>query len=1050
MATVSPPLSTLLAEPLTSTNQLLSLIAPPLARLDLLQDQPELLERFPGPAAEGSDDASKFLKRQLGLVQKALVERVWPDWEAAVAAEEGDEVAKVVFERWFMPASFEDPKHAEVALSAYAVLSSLLSSRATPPLQRRSLELAFALLARLASAFSLKEAYVAILGQSKEKNGRSNDSQAAERWERVVKDLLSLPTKVANAWGALADRAGVPMDRPSEGIPEELDWSAYESGLSRSFADLLWSNTPFPLSETSTTALSTPLSALASSPSFLPTLLPILTPRLLPSTSFPTPTEELLHRRAHAEAWRELISELSERNLTRLLRKVLATVDQDLLRQRGDGTASLSQRIRGASFLLSELFGPLSPKEELWKVVLPIVLEEGEAWDAEQGGMARVLLSWVGADVEARVALMEAVMGVWGRADGIKGAGAGSRAFLTTTLLLAVYSLPPLHPSAVALSRSPAFLGAISAHLSLIQPTTRLLGMLVAELVSAATISPGGELTPLSFGDDMWEGSEEGKEVARRIRAVVQEKEEPVVEGWQQALRSRWEPMMKVEQTIFTPLPRSTIPTPIPVVSQPPTSRPLISVISDPDDLQPYPLPAPPSASVLSALASDDASLYSTALPSTSASTTRKRGKLRAPVYVPELVAYLKGTDPEGKKEEADGEAERVEVGLNEGESLVRRKAGWGGELAENAVDLAFALMTLQDTYDVDNFEQLKLNIMTALVAAVPTKVAPTLIEQYFFNNYSVAQRHTILTAIALGARELSGLPLPPQLAVKSAATSKVGLFPSKRLPPTLHHRFAEAETAPALPAREPDALDSLAAQLTATALSSAKEGAETTMPEASREKLLTVRRFASAKSTTAASSTSNSQPSFPTLAAEFFILPLINRFWLYLRDTAATPSRGPYSSVGGGSNAGGSASLLSPLVLSKYLSTLSLLIHAARHSHHFLLSIVPSALQLVLALRSTVLEETDSKVLETEMELLLVVFDAVVAFDGGESLMGRSVEGGNELVGLVKEWAEETFELEEARSKGGAGMGRAGRASAGVLLRIEEVLGRYRGKLGW
>lgn len=33
--------------------------------------------------------------------------------------------------------------------------------------------------------------------------------------------------------------------------------------------------------------------------------------------------------------------------------------------------------------------------------------------------------------------------------------------------------------------------------------------------------------------------------------------------------------------------------------------------------------------------------------------------------------------------------------------------------------------MTLQDSYDVDNFEQLKVNIMTALVAAVPTKVAP-------------------------------------------------------------------------------------------------------------------------------------------------------------------------------------------------------------------------------------------------------------------------------------------------------------------------------------
>lgn len=209
--------------------------------------------------------------------------------------------------------------------------------------------------------------------------------------------------------------------------------------------------------------------------------------------------------------------------------------------------------------------------------------------------------------------------------------------------------------------------------------------MLVAELISAATVPPEGELTPLSFGEEMWEGNEEGKEVARRIRAVVQEKDEAAVEGWQQSLRSRWEPESKVDQSPVTPLPKPAAPIPTPILSQTPASRPLISVISDPDDLQPYPLPAPPSTSILSALASDDASLYSSALPSTSASTTRKRGKLRAPVYVPELVAYLKGTDPEGKKEEADGEAERIEVGLNEGESLVRRKAGWGGELGESS-----------------------------------------------------------------------------------------------------------------------------------------------------------------------------------------------------------------------------------------------------------------------------------------------------------------------------------------------------------------------------
>lgn len=203
--------------------------------------------------------------------------------------------------------------------------------------------------------------------------------------------------------------------------------SAYEARLTRSFADLLWTSTPFPLSESSATALSIPLSAISSSATFLSALLPILTPRLLPPTSFPTPTDELLHRRAHAEAWRELISELSERDLTRFLRKALTAVDQDLLRQRGEGASSFPQRIRASTFLLSELFGSLSPKDDLWKLAMSLLLEEGQAWDEEQGGMARMLVSWVESDDETHVALMKEVMDVWGHADGIKGAGASSR-----------------------------------------------------------------------------------------------------------------------------------------------------------------------------------------------------------------------------------------------------------------------------------------------------------------------------------------------------------------------------------------------------------------------------------------------------------------------------------------------------------------------------------------------------------------------------------------------------------------------------------------------
>jgi telomere length regulation protein len=43
----------------------------------------------------------------------------------------------------------------------------------------------------------------------------------------------------------------------------------------------------------------------------------------------------------------------------------------------------------------------------------------------------------------------------------------------------------------------------------------------------------------------------------------------------------------------------------------------------------------------------------------------------------------------------------------------------------ENAVDLTCNLMALQNNYDIENFDRLVLEALTALVACCPRKVAP-------------------------------------------------------------------------------------------------------------------------------------------------------------------------------------------------------------------------------------------------------------------------------------------------------------------------------------
>lgn len=210
-------LSSRLAEPLSSTNELLDLLIPPLESLALLPDQPSLAERHTRSPIPFS--AERFARRQLGLVQKILIEKVWPEWESALEAEEGA-AGLAVFERFFVPppSAFASTSSnvrstgADVAISAYAVLSTTTSGKTVAALPRRSVEIAVDLLAKLSTRFNIEELYLATLGAPKATThvGRAEaqdeddvaDPAAVARWETCQRLLLSVPTRAANAWGS--------------------------------------------------------------------------------------------------------------------------------------------------------------------------------------------------------------------------------------------------------------------------------------------------------------------------------------------------------------------------------------------------------------------------------------------------------------------------------------------------------------------------------------------------------------------------------------------------------------------------------------------------------------------------------------------------------------------------------------------------------------------------------------------------------------------------------------------------------------------------------
>lgn len=339
-------------------------------------------------------------------------------------------------------------------------------------------------------------------------------------------------------------------------------------------------------------------------------------------------------------------------------------------------------------------------------------------------------------------------------------------------------------------------------------------------------------------------------------------------------------------------------------------------------------------------------------------------------------------------------------------------------------------------------------------------------IEQYFTDSYSIAQRHSLLAALAFAARELAGLPIPTASGDTPQPKSVEPMFPSKQLPPAMHDHLVKRRRALGSGSEESERVELLATDLTQMALSGARADAETSIPQAAREKALSVNRTTRSSAGLAAkSAATTTTATFSTLAAEVFILPLINRFWLYLRDQA-TSGR---NSSSGDSYLGGSAvpQLLEPILLSRFLATVTVLVHAARHSPAFLAVIVPETLSFVLMLRPIVSSSSsqhvnsagapepardEDLVVASALELALAALDGTVHLDGGRMLMSSSVANGSggALVADIKDWAEHVFEAEERKGNGDLAVGRPGRAAAGVLLRVEEIVGKWRLSVGW
>ncbi|CAE6526066.1 unnamed protein product [Rhizoctonia solani] len=631
---------------------------------------------------------------------------------------------------------------------------------------------------------------------------------------------------------------------------------------------------------------------------------------------------------------------------------------------------------------------------------------------------------------------------------------------------------PKPHPLIVKTSTSPQFIRSVGTYLSHRDESVRRCGMLVAELVSGGKLEFGG-----------WdEDSTEVGEIEREKRREWQ--------AWAKALRTEAKGILnslqRDKEGARTVLGQ--------VTKGPPTSTAeeasRAETRGDSDDKAPE-----PDSDDDSLIGYADRSPTSSRAPSPTPSEledpTLRRRPIPRPVYLAELGALLvegpknavevqpadgfglgpktrRGMGITGGRAGGDGEDEkaRVELALDVGAELIRKKRGYGSELEENAINLAYLFVGLQDNFDLDRFEERRQTVLVALVACCPTKAAPTIIEQFFHHQYSTAQRFTMLNALALGARELAGLPIPSP----PSDTSKRPRidFPSKVLPGVAHLEYMQEGDLPP-PANRIEGssryriegmtsqVSTLVNDLSGMAITRSKQETEDSIPQIVRERSLRVglkpgRGIAPIDSDVPTKlgylSTQTPVIPFAQVAAEYFVAPLVNRFWAHLQSSMAHES---YARRGSSLSAGvGTGMILSPLVVTHLMGTLAVLLHAARHAPPFLHVLAPDAAELALSVGTRPLsrsgdEGTEAGVLAGALELALTVLDSALELDGGQVF---ALERSDLLLG-IGQWASTVFEAldkgERAPGVGGKDEERAVRIAAGLVLTSERIVSKWR-----
>ncbi|EAU88142.1 telomeric DNA binding protein [Coprinopsis cinerea okayama7 len=997
-----------LQAPIDDVDALLGYLTAPLESIGLL---PPLFKQFNvQPLPPSSFKVSKHLVR----FQRLILQHVFPTWDSALKRKK----AIVLAEQYFCPDLFCNalPVSGEVALIAH---STLLSS----PLSLH----AIGLLERLANEYPLDRLYDTIFIQNQQP---SQEKELA--WNDCVRNLVMVPSKVANAIG---------LDGT---IPSPLENGTYFNRMGVRLEKLIARLSREKKGrQASIQALSYLLNKLVNVGLF-----PSSPPISRTQPSFFQATLATIRSKVHSEGekayfeyWNELLDSLpSSLSLQSILVSLFASLE-GIHPPMGNSPVQRG-KIREEAILLSKLLGIVRPaKQELWEISTSLILSRN--WSLAH---ARIFVCWVSAaalggplDVETLDVFMQAVLGLWSSTEHVKHSLLSQHQYASTLLLLSASYFLPNSPPINALTFSSLFIDGITKYLSHQDTAIRHCGMLVAEETARMCNKK------LDFGG--WEGDDAGRPWARSLRELIRARDvDAELDVPEEALVED----VEVEELTTAAAAQSLADQEVHVDSDQVNFATPVGYDSD-DSLTGY----------ASDASSESSSPDLEELAEIEKDPTLNIGKKKVarPVYLKQLGDMLRGGVKQSSPDDPQ-EVDRLEMGLNCAEELIRKKASYGTELAENAVNLVYALLSLNDNYDLPGFSSKRQGAMNALVACAPRQAAPSLIEEFFKNQYSADQRYVALNALAMGARELASLPIP-----ESTAPAARVEFPSKMLPPSMHRRYIAASQA------DRELVPLLMDTISRSAIEQQRQSdAANREPTIVREKALRIKKAAPISEATkrdrlGLAISPPKKTTFTQVAAEFFIAPLVNRFWLFLREEQTREQRTAHLEGRSKYRGAGTGLILNPLILSHFLRTLGILVNASQNAPEWLAIIAPDTLELAVSLGTRPIsaseteddeeegtkEEKEASVISSALELSLVILDGCLIVDDGRTL---GLEHTTLLLG-VQEWAGKIFESLEQGLKisGGGGMqeARIRSTTAGVLLKVDEIISRWkRSMLDW